>query len=116
MPARREGANMLRRRFVLLLAATAVGGCASNAIRPPSPSTALKVDDLLATPAPADERYYILVFGSQTTPKLARYTHTWATMVRTGTLPGRSEPVLEVSTISWMPASLEIRPARLSVE
>jgi hypothetical protein len=85
-------------------------------MRPPSPSTSLKAGDLLAAPKPAGERYYLIVFGSQSTPKLARRTHTWATMVRAGTMPGRAEPVLEISTISWMPASLVIRPASVSVE
>ncbi len=97
-------------------AALAVSGCATGAVRPRSPATSLKVSELLATSQPANERYYLLVFGSQSTPKLARYTHTWATMVRATTAPGQSQPTLEVSTISWMPATLDIRPARLTVE
>ena len=28
------------------------------------------------------EFYYVLIFGSQSSPKLLRYTHTWATFVR----------------------------------
>ena len=33
-------------------------------------------------PAPAGERYYLLVFGAQTTPMVPRFTHTWVTFVR----------------------------------
>ena len=29
-----------------------------------------------------EERYYAMIFGSQSSPKLLRYTHTWATFVR----------------------------------
>jgi len=102
--------------YFLLLAAVAASGCASNAVRPPSPATSLKVNDLLATPAPPGERYYIVVFGSQSTPKVPRYTHTWASMVRTSNSSNQAGPSLDVATISWMPASLEIHPARLTVE
>jgi len=28
------------------------------------------------------EFYYVMIFGSQSSPKLLRYTHTWATFVR----------------------------------
>ena len=28
------------------------------------------------------EFYYVMIFGSQSDPKLLRYTHTWATFVR----------------------------------
>jgi hypothetical protein len=109
---------MTQRRCVCLIVLAAFGanGCASKAIRPPSPATSLKVGDLLATPAPAGERYYLVVFGSQSTPKVPRHTHTWATVVRAFASAGRAEPALEVSTISWMPATLEIHPGRLTVE
>ena len=32
--------------------------------------------------AGADEYYFAMIFGSQSKPKLLRYTHTWATIVR----------------------------------
>ena len=102
--------------WLIAAAALALSGCAANAVRPPSPAMSLKVDALLATSPPANERYYLLVFGSEATPKLARYTHTWASMVRATFVPGQARPMLEIATISWMPASLEIRPANLSVE
>jgi hypothetical protein len=60
--------------------------------------------------AAAAERYYVLVFGSQSHPKLLRYTHTWATFIRA--VGEGSDPngwVLYQHTISWLPQTLEIR-------
>src|SRR4051794_29572451 len=37
---------------------------------------------LMAGPVRAGERYYALIFGSQSSPKRLKYTHTWATFVR----------------------------------
>src|SRR5689334_1085665 len=37
---------------------------------------------LAAAPAKGAERYYALIFGSQSSPKRLRDTHTWATFVR----------------------------------
>ena len=37
---------------------------------------------IAAPSAEAAEFYYAMVFGSQSHPKLLRYTHTWATFVR----------------------------------
>src|SRR5437762_11727143 len=64
------------------------------------------------TPAQAQDRYYVLVFSSQSEPKKFRYTHTWATFVR---VPCAGGP-LEVNTISWLPATLVIRPLALFTE
>jgi hypothetical protein len=91
-------------------------GCASRAVRPPTPARDLTVEELLAKPTPENEHYYILVFGSQTTPRIPRYTHTWATVVKTTELPGSPPQVDEVHTISWLPATLEVRPFRFWVE
>jgi hypothetical protein len=67
--------------------------------------------------ARAEERYYIVLFGSQSTPRLARYTHTWATFVKTsgdGEGEDASERHIdEVFTISWMPADMKVRALRL---
>ncbi|HEY8504852.1 MAG TPA: hypothetical protein VIL46_09740 [Gemmataceae bacterium] len=63
------------------------------------------------------QRYFVLIFGGETRPKLPRYTHTWGTLVRAtpcGPTPGSY--ALEVHTISWLPASLEIRPWVLRAE
>ena len=45
-----------------------------------------------------------MIFGSQSKPKLLRYTHTWATFVRAvGEGPDLNTYSLELSTISWLP-------------
>jgi hypothetical protein len=58
----------------------------------------------------AAERYYVLIFGSQSQPKQLRHTHTWATFVRAvgeGTDP--DEFALYTHSISWLPRTLEVR-------
>ncbi len=58
----------------------------------------------------AEERYYTMIFGSQSSPKLYRYSHTWATFIRVvgeGDDP-RGWQVYQ-HTISWYPASLQVR-------
>lgn len=65
---------------------------------------------LAATAAKGDERYYTIVFGSQSNPKLLRYTHTWATFVRVvGEGDGLRQHQVYAHTISWLPASLNVR-------
>ena len=80
--------------------------------RPPSPAAALTRAELEAEPVPDGERYYVLLFGSESVPKRAVLTHTWCTLVR-APAPGGA---IETHTISWMPRTLAIRPFRLSVE
>jgi len=68
--------------------------------------------------ARAEERCYVIVFGSQSTPRLPRYTHTWATFVKAS---GEGEDsskyhVNEVFTISWLPADLVVRSLRLRAQ
>jgi hypothetical protein len=99
-----------------LLLVLCTSGCASQAVRPPTPARELSVEELLAAPKPEHEHYYVLVFGSQTTPRIPRYTHTWATVVKTTEVPGSPPQVNEVHTISWLPATLEVRPFRFWVE
>ena len=58
----------------------------------------------------AGESYYLLIFGSQSQPKKLRDCHTWATFVKAvgeGTDPANY--VLEANTISWVPASLDVK-------
>jgi hypothetical protein len=62
----------------------------------------------------AQERYYLWVFSSQSVPKLPRYTHTWATFAKVTDCAGQRS--VEALTISWMPATLEIRPYALRPE
>ena len=78
-------------------------------VPPPTPSNDYTREQLEAIPAPANERYYLIVFGSQSTPKLPRFTHTWATAIKATWTEGQPEPTLELHTISWMPATLRIR-------
>ena len=60
--------------------------------------------------AQASERYYVLIFGSQSHPKLLRYTHTWATFVRA--VGDEANPdccTVYQHTISWLPETLDVR-------
>ena len=57
----------------------------------------------------ADERYYALLFGSQSQPKLLRFTHTWATFIKVVDTTDPNAPLVYVHTISWLPASLNVR-------
>jgi hypothetical protein len=69
---------------------------------------------LMVQPAMAQDRYYLWIFSSQSEPKLPRYTHTWAVFAQ---LPSGSRPrPFRAFTISWMPASFNIRPYALSPE
>jgi hypothetical protein len=59
----------------------------------------------------AGERYYVLFFGSQSEPYRPKYTHTWLALVKaTGEGDDYSKYQLEVSTISWLPATGNVRP------
>jgi hypothetical protein len=98
------------RSLVLILSCTAGAGCATFAKKPPTPADDIAPRAAAAMTAPPGERYYLVVFGSQSTPKRAKYTHTWATAVRTTGCDGPGGPTVEEHTISWMPASLDIRP------
>lgn len=60
-----------------------------------------------------EERYYMLIFASQTTPNLPRTSHTYGAFVRV--LDGgenASHPAIESWCISWLPSSLSIEPLR----
>jgi hypothetical protein len=59
-------------------------------------------------PQPA-ERYYIVLFGAQAVPFDVKHTHTFATFVKTERLPV-GERIVAVDTVSWMPATMNIRP------
>jgi len=73
-------------------------------------------NDKQATVTPV-VKHYLLVFGSESHPKRPRFTHTWATIVQaTPDGPSADGYRLESQTISWMPASLRIRPLALRPE
>jgi hypothetical protein len=97
-------------RLVLPAALLLASGCAYFARTADTPARHVRFQALNQPESPGD-RYYLLVFGSQTTPKLPRYTHTWVTAVRVG--PG--QPV-EQHSISWMPATLDIHPWDFTIE
>ena len=59
---------------------------------------------MTASEARGDEFYYVMIFGSQSSPKLLQYTHTWATFIRAvGEGPDASNYELYHHTISWLP-------------
>ncbi len=65
---------------------------------------------MIASDARGDEFYYVMIFGSQSKPKLLQYTHTWATFIRAvGEGPDANSYALEQHTISWLPQSLDVR-------
>ncbi len=101
---------------VVLLLACAVGGCATFARKPPTPADDISPRQAAAVQAPPGERYFILVFGSQSTPKVPKYTHSWATVVKVTGCGGPGAPTVETQTISWMPAALDIRAWSCHVE
>jgi hypothetical protein len=66
---------------------------------------------LFAGQSAAEEFHYVLIFGSQSHPKLSRKTHSWATFVRTeGQGADPRSHAIWAHTISWMPRTLVIRP------
>lgn len=94
----------------LVLLAT---GCGLTAVRPPTP--AAQLDSAALDDAAPDERFYAIVLASQRGPRRPAYSHTWAVVVRAVARPGPCLS-LEAHTISWLPATLVIRPLRLAVE
>ena len=74
---------------------------------------------LAAAPAgaAAQDYYFLMVFGSESTPKHYSRTHTFATVVKaTGNSANPADYRMEAHTISWMPASGNIRPLALRPE
>lgn len=60
--------------------------------------------------ARGDELHFVIIFGSQSHPKRLQYTHTWATFIRAvGEGPDANGYTLDQHTISWLPASLDVR-------
>ena len=71
-----------------LTCACAANGCAALAKKPPTPADDISPRQAAAVQAGPGERYFVLVFGSQSTPKRAKYTHSWATIVKVTDGPG----------------------------
>lgn len=82
-----------------------------QSLYPPRPGDEESLPPSVVPENPAPDRFFLFVFASQSMPKTPKYSHTWAVMIyqRAGT-------IVDVSTISWMPADLQIKPMRLSVE
>lgn len=61
--------------------------------------------------ASAAEKYYLIVFAWEANPNVARSAHTFATFFKVDDKKGAKEGAgaIEARTISWMPASLDIR-------
>lgn len=100
--------HLILRAVVLSFFGAATVGCAGMAVRTPTP--AANMDRSVLREAPPGEHFYITVFGSQTTPRIPRRTHSWATVVHVVDQAEGQPPLVESHTISWYPASLEIRP------
>jgi hypothetical protein len=65
---------------------------------------------IYAGEAKGDEFYYVMIFGSQSKPKLLQYTHSWATFIRAeGEGPDANNYSVTQHTISWLPQSLDVR-------
>ncbi len=92
----------------LVTAESSCGLPRRDPVRTPTPAKDYTFEQLWNPPPPANERYYIIVFGSQSKPKLPRFTHTWVTCVRVISNVGQTEPTICADTISWMPATLRI--------
>jgi len=107
---------LMGRAAFLLVIAFMSSGCATLAKKPPTPADDLSPAQLLAIPKPPNERYFLMVFGSQSKPKVAKYTHSWATVVKVTDMGPGVAPAIEPQTISWMPATLDIQSRSFRVE
>lgn len=68
-------------------------------------------------PVLAQESYYVIVYGAQrpiiNQPSL---THSWATFIRVSGEAGTPAVKIDSFTVSWLPATLEVRPLKLHPE
>jgi hypothetical protein len=104
----------VRRTIGLMSLTFFIAGCSSTTVRPTAVTQARFQE--LECPSPPGERYYMLVFASQSTPKLPRYTHTWATMVRVKDGGPNRSPEIESQTLSWLPNRRQVRTWDLHVQ
>ena len=104
------------RTLIPFLLALTLTGCTATANRLPSASSQVRSQVLDAPPSPCGERYYLLVFGAQTTPKIPRLTHSWATALRVIDRGPEAPPLVQEDTISWLPATCQVRPWRFWIE
>src|SRR6185295_14959278 len=70
---------------------------------------------LTAVPAAGQERYFVMVFGSQKSYATPQYTHSWAVFVRScGPCPANAE--LDYITISWLSERMVVDIKKLRPE
>src|SRR5262245_45760030 len=108
---RQNGVPAVIPRFLLaalLLPVALCSGCSALVKRPDTPAARLTTPGLLANSNRPNERYYIMLFGSQSTPRVPARSHTWATMVKVTDDPKGGPPAIESHTISWFPDSLNV--------
>jgi hypothetical protein len=100
---------MLASMFVTL------GGCAALAVRPPTPAKDIPLDGL-DDPEPGT-RYFIVIFGSQSVPKVPWETHTFGTVMKTNDAANPADlRITEHHTISWLPVTKKLRVFALHPE
>jgi hypothetical protein len=106
-----ESPEMIRliRSLLLYCCLLTAAGCAQFAVRPSTPAKDIP-PSAFAEPRPG-ERFFITLFGSQSTARIPRRTHSWGTVLHVIEQGKGRPPLVEAHTISWLPATLEIRPS-----
>jgi hypothetical protein len=95
-----------------LVAVAALGAPAE----PPPLAPLVPLAPLAPPAAVADQsRYFFILYGGQSLPFKPKTAHTWATFVKS--TPGADGvPVVESFTISWLPATGEVKPWKVRAE
>jgi hypothetical protein len=106
--------ELRRLRLVVALSLSMVVGCLSPRV-PPTPAARLSALDLLAEPADPNVRYYVILFASQSTPRVPARCHSWGMAVKVTQVEGGGQEI-ETHTISWLPDSMNVRWWRFKVE
>jgi hypothetical protein len=102
------------RTWLLFACLAATSGCARFAVQPPTPAKDMDASGMWE-PRPG-EHFYVILFASQSTPKFPRFTHCWGTVIHATDQGEGRQPKIESHTISWMPATLKVRPWSFHLE
>jgi hypothetical protein len=62
----------------------------------------------------AEDRYYLLMFASQSEPNVPRLAHSFATFVKTVEKENAPQELAESHTISWLPENLSVELVRFN--
>jgi hypothetical protein len=62
--------------------------------------------------AKSNDLYFMLLFSQQSDPPAPRLSHTFAAFVQARRAPGQKDYRLETHSISWLPATLDVRLLR----